>query len=122
MFSPPSAIQVEIDIKPGSFPNSINVGSNGKVAVAIFSSPDFDATLVDPLSVTLASGEVWLKGNGTPMASFSDVNGDGLTDIVVQVATGSLLLSDGDTEAVLEGSTFDGVVFTGIDTVRIVPG
>jgi len=86
------------------------------------SSPDFDATTVDPLSVTLASGEVWLKGNGTPMASFSDVNGDGLTDIVVHVATDSLLLSDGDTDAVLMGETFDGIAFTGTDTVRIVPG
>lgn len=116
----PSTQQVEIDIKPGSFPNSINVGSNGKVPVAILSSPDFDATQVDPLSITLASGGVWLKGNGTPMASFSDVNGDGLTDIVVHVATDSLLLTNTDTNAVLEGETFDGIAFTGTDTIRIV--
>jgi len=117
----PSAIQVEIDIKPGSFPNSINVGSNGKVPVAILSSPDFDATTVDPLSVTLASGGVWLKGNGTLMTSFSDVNGDGRTDIVVHVATESLLLTNTDTNAVLEGETFDGIAFTGTDTIRVVP-
>lgn len=64
---------------------------------------------------------MWLKGNGTPMASFSDVNGDGLTDIVVHVATDSLLLTDTDTEAVLMGETFDGIAFTGTDTIRIVP-
>ncbi|MCH7826033.1 MAG: hypothetical protein IH849_14640 [Acidobacteria bacterium] len=55
------------------------------------------------------------------MASFSDVNGDGLTDIVVHVATDSLLLTDTDTEAVLMGETFDGIAFTGTDTIRIVP-
>ena len=35
---------VAIDIKPGSYPNSINLKSNGKVPVAILSSPTFDAT------------------------------------------------------------------------------
>ena len=90
-------------------------------ALAILSSADFDSTTVDPLSVTLASGAVWLKGNGTAMASFSDVNGDGLTDIIVHVATDSLLLSDGDTEAVLMGKTFDEIAFTGTDTIRSVP-
>ena len=117
----PGPTLVAIDIKPGSDPNSINIGSNGNVPVAILSSADFDATTVDPLTVTLASGEVWLKGNGTPMASFSDVDGDGRTDIVVHVATESLLLSDDDAEAVLEGETHDGTAFTGTDTVRIVP-
>ncbi len=43
------------DIKPGSFPNSINVGAGGNVPVAIFSSSTFDATTVDPTTVTLAS-------------------------------------------------------------------
>ena len=36
--------EVEIDIKPGSWPNAINPGSNGVIPVAILSSPEFDAT------------------------------------------------------------------------------
>ena len=48
------AINVTIDIKPGAFPNSINLGSNGNVPMAILSSADFDATTVDPETVTLA--------------------------------------------------------------------
>ena len=88
--------------------------------MAILSSLSFDAATVDPLSVELASGKDGLKGNGTPMASFSDVNGDGLTDIVVQIATDSLLPTNTDTNVVLMGETFDGIAFTGTDTIRIV--
>jgi len=111
---------VNIDIKPGSDPNSINLGSQGNVPVAIFSSPDFDATNIDPLTLTLAGASVKLKGKGTPMTSFEDINEDGLIDIVVHVDTTALELSLGDTEAVLEGETYDGVRIRGTDTVRIV--
>jgi hypothetical protein len=45
------AIAVSIDIRPGSHPNSIQLGSNGVVAVEILSSGSFDATTVDPATV-----------------------------------------------------------------------
>jgi hypothetical protein len=111
---------VNIDVKPGTFPNSINIGSNGTVAVAIFSTPSFDARTVDPLSVTLAGASVELRGKGTPMASFEDVDGDGLLDLVVHVSTEALELSDGDTEVVLEGKTFGGMSIQGTDSVRVI--
>lgn len=114
-------LAVEIDIKPGSFPNSINLGSMGSVPVAILSSATFDANRVDPMRVTLASGGVGLKGNGTPMAALQDVNSDGLLDLVVHVSTDALELSETDTEAILEGQTFDGASIRGKDSVRIVP-
>jgi len=120
--SPPlSVISVAIDIKPGSYPNSINLGSGGTVPVAILGSATFDATTVDPLTVTLASAPVKLKGKGTPMAAIEDVNQDGLPDLVVHVSTEALELSETDTEAVLEGNTYDGMAITGKDSVRIVP-
>lgn len=114
-------ITVIIDIKPGTFPNSINLGSGGSVPVAIVSTASFDATIVDPLTVTLAGATVALKGKGTPMASFQDVNGDSLLDLVVHVSTKALQLSDGDTVAVLEAQTFGGTRIRGTDLVRIVP-
>ncbi len=117
----PPVLEVTIDIKPGSFPNSINLGSNGTVPVAIFSDTAFDATNVDPLTVTLASAPVRLKGNGTPMTSSQDVNSDGLLDLVVHVSTDTLIVSETDREAVLEVKTFDGTAITGSDTVRVVP-
>jgi hypothetical protein len=115
--------QVDIDIKPRSDPNSINLGSNGNVPVAIFSTADFDATTVDPTTVTLAGAEVKVKGKGTAMSSTEDVNGNGLLDLIVHVDTTALELCSADTEAILEGQTYEeygGIRIRGIDTVRIV--
>jgi hypothetical protein len=114
-------INVLIDIKPGSDPNVINLGSKGNVPVAIFSTPDFDAASVDPATVTLAGAHIKLKRKGTPMVNFEDVNGDSLPDVVVHIDTPALQLSETDTEASLEGKTYDGTPFRGVDTVRIAP-
>jgi hypothetical protein len=55
------------------------------------------------------------------MSSSEDVNGDDLLDLVVHVETETLELSETDTEAVLEGETYDGTRIRGVDTVRVVP-
>lgn len=119
---PPSeALTVPIDIKPGSDVNSISLGSNGVVPVAVLSTPTFDATKVDPGSVTLAGAKVKVKGKGSYQASLQDVNGDGRQDLVVQVVTNALELTAGDTRAFLEGKTFGGQRIIGVDTIRVVP-
>ena len=113
---------VEIDIKPDSYPNSINLGSNGVVPVAILGSADFDATTVDPSTVTLSGANVKLKGNSGNAGSLEDVNDDGYPDLVVQVFTQCLELKTGDAEAVLNAYTYTGLTFlTGSDVIRIVP-
>ncbi|MBI4454937.1 MAG: SBBP repeat-containing protein [Acidobacteria bacterium] len=112
---------VVIGIKPGSFPNSINLGSGGTVPIAIFSTTTFNARTIDPITVTLASAPVKLRGQGTPMTSIQDVNGDGLLDLVVHVSTEALQLAETDTQATLQGTTADGSCITGVDTVRVVP-
>ena len=113
---------VTIDILPGTFPNEINLGSGGTVPVAIFSTDTFDATDVDPLTVTLAGASVELKKNGKPMASSDeDVNGDGFLDLVVHFGTEALQLSSEDTEATLQGETYGGEYIEGTDSVCIVP-
>lgn len=116
-----SFIPVLIDIKPGSYPNSINLGSNGVVPVAIFGSATLDVHQIDPTTIKLANTSVNLKGNGQPMASYSDVNGDGFTDIVVQVSTQALQLTANDVKANLEGQLTGGTLIKGPDSVRIVP-
>ena len=114
-------VVASIDIKPGSYPNSINLGSGGTVPVAIFSTSEFDARAIDPLTVTLASAPVKLRGNGTSMSSSQDVNNDGLLDMVVHVSTESFQLSSTDEVANLVGYTPDSTEVIGSDTVRIVP-
>jgi hypothetical protein len=121
----PPSIEVVIDIKPGSYPNAINLGSHGLIPVAIFSDVDFDATTVDPDTVELAGASVDVKVKGKSnkyMAHEEDVDGDGLIDLVVQVATANLdpdSLQDG--WAVLTGETHDGEAIEGEDEITIVP-
>ena len=48
----PLTIVVDIDIKPGSDPNSINcINENETIAIAILTSDSFDATTVDHTTV-----------------------------------------------------------------------
>lgn len=115
--------EISIDIKPGSYPNTINLGSNGVIPVAILSSDTFDATTVDPETVFLAGAGVAVRGKGNKyLAGQEDVNGDGLTDLVVKLETENLdpgAFQNGT--AILTGETSDGVEFTGSDSITIVP-
>lgn len=106
---------VEIDIKPGSFPNSINRKSNGNVPVALLSSATFDATAADRSTVEFAGASPFDIGT-----SPEDVDGDGRLDVVFHFATQSLNLPDGTTEACLTGKTTSGQAFKGCDSVRLV--
>jgi hypothetical protein len=117
----PRVIGVAIDIKPGALPNSINARSQGTVPVAIYSTVDFDATTVDPRSVTLAEAPVVLTPAGTPMVSVQDVNGDALLDLVLHVETAAMRLEAGATEAVLEGQTLARQGVRGVDSIRLIP-
>lgn len=111
----PIVITVVIDIKPGSFPNTINLESKGNIPVAILSDPTFDATTVDRSTVVFAGASPLPIGK-TP----EDVNGDGLLDVVFHFGTQKLNLQIGDTKACLSGKTFSGQNFADCDSVLIV--
>lgn len=113
-------IPVSIDIKPDSTPNSINLGSNGVVPVAIFGSATFDAYQIDPATIKLANASAKLKGNSQPMTSYSDINNDGFMDIIIQISTQALQLSSDDIKANLDGQLLNGTLFKGLDSVRII--
>jgi hypothetical protein len=112
---------LDIDIKPGSVPNSINPRAKGKVPVAILSSVTFDA----PSAVDAASLTFGRTGNETSLAFCiagpEDVNGDGLLDMVCHFNTDATGFLPGDTEGVLKGETLSGLPIKGIDSVRIIP-
>ena len=106
---------IDIDIKPGSDPNSINSKSMGLVPVAILSSDGFDATDVDVTTVTFGPGQAVPVHSG----HLEDVNGDGLIDMVVHFVQKETGLFPGDTEAALNGATNDGLEFCGMDAVIV---
>lgn len=107
-------VVVDIDIKPGSDPNSINLRSKGVVPVAILTTAEFDASSVDPSTVLFA--------NAAPVNwAVEDVDYDGDMDLVFYFKARELVLDEYSTEAPLSGLTQDGHDIYGIDTVNIVP-
>jgi hypothetical protein len=115
------ALEVQIDIKPGSEPNSINLSSAGVVPVAILSSATFDATTVNPESVSLAGARVRMVGKSAHyLCSAQDSNGDGILDLVCQVLTAQFMIEPGDSVAVLEAETNGGTLIRGQDSIQIV--
>jgi hypothetical protein len=114
-------LAVQIDVKPGAFPNVINLKSKGLLPVAIISTANFDAASIDPLTITLEGAGIALAGN--PMVSLEDISGDGLLDLIVHFRIQQLSLSEGSIEAVLNGQTFGGICIKGADSVVVVnPG
>lgn len=119
----PLVIDVTIDIKPGSDPNSINCkNTKGVIPVAILTTDDFDATTVDHTTVAFGpSGATEIHTNRSGVARHEeDVDGDGDTDLVFHFRFGDTGLACVDTEATLTGSTSDGTEIVGTDAIRIV--
>jgi uncharacterized repeat protein (TIGR01451 family) len=134
-------VPVLLNIKPGSFPNSINLGSNGVTPVAILSTTageggtpvSFDATAIDPLSVRFGRrAEIWAEsagaseahGRGHPERSYEldETTRDG--DSTSSSTSGPGRMFEADTEACVKGTYTDGTgphKFFGCDSIRIVP-
>lgn len=120
-------IEVQIDIR-----STVNLASQGRIAVAIFSTAGFDATLVDVASVRFA-------GATAVQWTLQDVNGDGRLDMVLQFRTQDtnlravyeqLLADDINADGVLDsnhqeatialtGSTSGDEQFEGSDTLDL---
>ena len=115
VFAPPPDVEVEIDIKPRSDPNSINPQSKGVIPVAILGSDLFDVGDVDTLLLVFGlAGATPTHPNG----HFADVNDDGFTDLVTHYRVQETDIVPGDTEACLIGELRDGTTFVGCDSVR----
>jgi len=103
---------VEIDIDPGNDPNFINLSCPSPIPVALLGSDTFDVDDVD--LATLAFGPDGAPPTGTEL---TDVNDDGLTDLLSFYQTVQTGIVFGDTEACLTGETLDGTPFEGCDSI-----
>jgi len=107
-------INVAVDIKPGSFPNSINPRNNGVIPVAILSTDSFDAATVNPASVFFGATGTETKPNHYAL---EDVNGDGKADLMLQFPTQNTKIVCGTKTGVLTGATSLGQAIKGSDSI-----
>ena len=118
--------EMAIDIKPGNDQNNINLKSKGVVPVAVLTTDNFDAGMVDPATAQFA-------GAAPVRWELADVDDDGDEDMMFHFRTQDLDLDQSSTEATLTarltgqmsirstGQINDGTIVSGTDEVRIVP-
>jgi hypothetical protein len=111
-------IEVDLDIRPGSFPNPVNVGAQGVIPVAILGSASFDVTDIDATTLAFAPNGAAPTHEGGHLA---DVNDDGFTDLLAHYITRETGIAFGDTDACVTGELLDASPFVGCDEVATMP-
>lgn len=104
-------LPISIDIKPGSFPNSINPNSKGVIPVAILTTSNFDTSTVDASTVKFGSAQA-------VKSSIEDVDNDGDLDMILHFNTETTGIACGQTSAILTGQTLDGIPIEGSDSIK----
>lgn len=109
----------------------LDLRQHGNASGAVLSGVGFDATAVDPATLSLGDGAgadtpVATRPNGTYHVSAEDVNGDALPDLVARFRVDELV-ANGDVTAATTSLMAQGFLgngctnFLGEDAVRIVP-
>jgi len=115
VFTLQKSIEVDVDIKPGSDPNSINTNSMGVVPVAILGSDAFDVTTIDVTTLMFGAASPVHDGH------YEDVNEDTYLDLVTHYKQKETEIACGDTTALITGALNDASAFVGEDSVNPVP-
>lgn len=117
----PLVQKINIDIKPGSGEFApVNPKAKGNIPVALLSSSEFDALLVEPKSLRFGSTgdeESWLRCN----KGGADVNGDGRLDLVCHFENQAARFDPSNEMATIKGNMLNGTPFEGSGLLKIVP-
>jgi predicted extracellular nuclease len=109
-------INVQVDLLPGSCQNPFNVKQGGVLPVAILGTEDFDVTLIDPASITLA-GVAPIRWSFEDVSTADDCSiegGDGYLDLVLHFEVSEIVM--------VLGEVVDGDLVTLKLLGRLLPG
>jgi hypothetical protein len=111
-------LEADIDIQPlDDAVSTINTQARGVTPVAILGSEEFGAVS----EVDISSVEFAGASPSSTRPRFEDVNGDGITDLILMFNTQNMdELQAGDTEGCLVGELKDGTLFKGCDEVKVI--
>ena len=128
-------IEVDVDIKPQSCPNPLNVKSKGKLPIAILGTSSFDVTEINLETITLAGVSHvndGLEDVATPFNGdiedcddCTEEGADGFVDLTLKFQTQDIVTAIGDVDdgdcltLTLEGELLDGTPIVGEDIVLI---
>jgi len=115
LFATAQAADVRIDVRPGSSRNVVNPHSNGVVPVALLGSADFDVNSVSVSGLALSAQGSSTSARPRGQSRFTDVNGDGYQDVVMNFSIRDTGVRVGDTQLCLAGTGF--VACDNIETV-----
>jgi hypothetical protein len=108
---------VSVDIRPKKDANRINPSSSKNVNVAVFSGDGFDAATIDPTSARFGATGT----EATPIrVRITDVDGDGLRDMIFRFQILDTGIKCGDTSAFLAGQIAGGQSFIGSSPLTTV--
>ena len=106
---------VAVDVLPGDESNVVYPTRVGKLPVAVLSSPDFDATQVDPATLRFGLGEAKQARNTSVV--IADVDGVHGNDSEVRFRVDQAGIFCDDTEVNLYGETYTGEIIGGTDQI-----
>ena len=109
------AIEIPIDIKPRSWPNSINLRKQGVIPVAILSTEDFDATTIRTRVARFGPAGAALVHNAP---HYEDVNLDGILDLLMHFNSDESGIECGADSAELRSSNELGQSVKGSDLIK----
>jgi hypothetical protein len=109
-----SPLPIAIDIKPGKYPNRISPSSQGNLLVAILTTPNFSAAVVETNTVLFGATGT----EAAPLKSaLQDLDRDGDKDLILLFRIDETNISCGDHFAFLTGETVDGQRIVGSDSI-----
>ena len=111
-------LDVVLDIKPGSYPNSINLKSKGVISVAFLNENYFIPE--DVVISTVTFGRSGVEAQPVHWA-YEDIDDDEDIDLILHFKTQETCFQEGDIEGILIAYLTNGKRIHAEDSIQIVP-